>query len=85
MFFTCWWIWLAVMLLFFIAPMGYGWGYRGWGPPYPSYIQRRRYEQASAGGMATSRDHYAWGWGGDFIWMLFLIEMFWLITLFWWR
>jgi hypothetical protein len=82
---TWWWIWLAVMLVFFITPMGYGWGYRGWGPPYPSYIQRRRHERASAGGAVASRDHYAWGWGGDLLWMLFLIEMIWVITAFWWR
>ena len=41
-----WFLWLAFMLLFLIPPLGYGWGYRGWGPPYPSYVQRRRGQQA---------------------------------------
>jgi hypothetical protein len=32
-----WWFWLAMMLIFFM-PVGYGWGYRGWGAPYPSLL-----------------------------------------------
>ncbi len=80
-----WWIWVAVMFFFCVAPMGYGWGYRGWGAPYPSYVQRRRYEQATVGGASTSYNHYAWGWGGDFIWMFMVVGIIWAVTAFWWR
>jgi hypothetical protein len=45
-----WFIWLVVMFLFLAPPIGYGWGYRGWGAPYPRYIQRRRGQQAAAAG-----------------------------------
>ena len=38
---TWWLLWMGVMF-FFLLSDGYGWGYRGWGPPYPRYIQRRR-------------------------------------------
>lgn len=31
------WIWLFFVFLFLLLPLSYGWGYRGWGPPYPSY------------------------------------------------
>ncbi|MGY2130446.1 hypothetical protein [Blastococcus sp. SYSU DS0617] len=36
-----WW-WLLFVLLLLLLPLGYGWGYRGWGPPYPSYYGSRR-------------------------------------------
>jgi hypothetical protein len=75
------------MFLFLVPPMGYGWGYRGWGPPYPRYIQRRRAQQAeAANGPSASFNHHAWGWGGDFLWMILLIGAFWAIFGYvWWR
>jgi hypothetical protein len=73
-----WWmIWLAVMFLFCISPVGYGWGYRGWGPPYPRYIQRQRSNYAS--GHAVDFDHHAWGWRGDFVWTIFSLCALWAI------
>jgi hypothetical protein len=37
-----WWLlWWVFLLVFLLPPVGYGWGYRRWGPPYPSYFQRR--------------------------------------------
>ena len=82
-----WWLlWMAFMFLLLVPPIGYGWGYRGWGPPYPSYIQRRRGQQAAAtGGGATSFNHHAWGRGGDLMWMVILIGFFWACSAFWWR
>ena len=80
-----WWIWVAFMFFFCIAPLGYGSAYRGWGTPYPSYVQRRRYERATVGGVSTSYNHYAWGWGGDFIWMMVLVGLLWAASAFWWR
>ena len=72
-----WWlIWLAFMFLF-CMPMGYGWGYRGWGPPYPSYIQRRRGRQAAAAPTGSSFDHRAWGMGGDFVWLMLIVVVAW--------
>lgn len=77
-----WWLWMAVMFFLLVPPIGYGWGYRGWGPPYPSYIQRRRGLQAVSG---AGFDHHAWGRGGDVLWVVLLIGVFWAITGFWWR
>ena len=81
---TWWWIWIAFMFLFLVPPIGYVWGYRGWGAPYPSYIQRRRGQAANAGG-AAQFDHYAWGWGGDFVWMILLVGMVCAVFGMWWR
>jgi len=53
------------MFLVLMPSLGYGWGYRGWGPPYPRYVQRRRAQRAAVGGGSASFDHQAWGWGGD--------------------
>lgn len=37
-----WWLWIAFVLFVILMPLGYGWGYRGWGPPYPRYYDRGR-------------------------------------------
>ena len=80
-----WWMWMVVMLLFWMLPMGYGWGYRGWGPPYPRYVQRRRGARAAASGDSAT-NHQAWGWGGDFVWIVLLFGAFWAVaSLWWWR
>lgn len=74
-----WWLWLGFLFLFLIAPIGYGWGYRSWGPPYPRYIQRRRHERAVAHAGSATFDHHAWGWGGDAVWVVLIIAFLWLI------
>jgi hypothetical protein len=67
---SSWWLWwMAIMFLFLVPPVGYGWGYRGWGPPYPRYVQRRRGQQAMANVGPGAVDHQAWGLGGDLIWL----------------
>lgn len=75
---------MAFMFVFLVSPIGYGWGYRGWGPPYPSYIQRRRGLRAPATGGPRSFDHHAWGWGGDFIWTALLVGMVWVVVAMLW-
>jgi hypothetical protein len=79
-----WWMWMVVMVVLLVPPMGYGWGYRGWGPPYPIYVQRRRSERAGLTGGGGSFDHYSWSWGGDVLWMIFLFGAVWFATAFWW-
>ena len=74
---TGWWIWMVFMFLLLVPPLGYGWGYRGWGPPYPRYIQRRRGARATAIGTPATFNHHSWGWGGDFVWMVLVIGVFW--------
>jgi hypothetical protein len=71
-----WFMWIVFMLVFVAPPIGYGWGYRGWGPPYPRYIQRRRRQQAADIGSGVS-NHDAWGWGGDLVWGILIIGMLW--------
>lgn len=80
-----WWVWMLLMFLLLVPTTGYGWGYRGWGPPYPRYVQRRRGARAAAstGGSATY-SHESWGWGGDLVWSVLLIGSFVAIAAFWW-
>jgi hypothetical protein len=80
-----WWLWIAFMFLFLLPPVGYGWGYRRWGPPYPRYIQRRRQQRSAGSGEVAEFDHQSWGWGGDLMWMIFLVWMFWAMAAFWWH
>jgi hypothetical protein len=74
---------MAIMFLFILTPVGYGWGYRGWGPPYPRYIQRRRALRASDPGTSAPFDHHAWGRGGDLIWTVLLVGIFWAVAFHW--
>jgi hypothetical protein len=82
---TWWFLWMAFMFLFLVPPIGYGWGYRGWGPPYPSYFQRRRGEAAAARGGTTTFDHRAWGVGGDVMWIVLIVGAMWVFSGLWFR
>jgi len=79
-----WFLWMVFMFFLILSPVSYGWGYRGWGPPYPSYVQRRRSQQANAGGASGTFNHQSWGWGGDFVWITMLIAIVWVPTALWW-
>ena len=72
-----WFLWMAFMFLFFVFPVTYGWGYRGWGLPYPRYVQRRRGLQASTTGQPADLRHQSWGWGGDFVWVILIVAGGW--------
>lgn len=84
MMFSWWWMWMLVMFVFLLPPMGYGWGYRSWGPPYPRYIQRRRAARAAASNDPATFNHQSWGLGGDFVWFVLFCGAFWAITSLWW-
>ena len=79
-----WWFWLIIMLIFFV-PIGYGWGYRGWGPPYPRFIQRRRMQRSTAGDASAGYHYQAWGIGGDLVWGVLLLWAVVIAILFLWR
>jgi len=35
------WLWILAVVLLLLMPLVYGWGYRGWGKPYPSFYRRK--------------------------------------------
>ena len=80
-----WWLWIFFIFIFFVTPVGYGWGYRGWGPPYPRYIQRRRGLRAASMTDSMSVNHLAWGIVGDLVWMVLIISFVWAAVALWWR
>lgn len=80
-----WFLWMMFMVVLLVPSVGYGWGYRGWGPPYPRYIQRRRAQRASVGGGMASHNHEAWGWYGDLLWGMFFMVILCSVTVSWWR
>ena len=77
--YSMWWLWIIFLGVFLLPPIGYGWAYRGWGPPVPGYVQRRRSRNALAGG-STPIDHQAWGWGGDVLWAMVFLWMIWAMA-----
>ena len=81
-----WWaIWMLMMFVFLVAPIGYGSAYRGWGTPYPRYIQRRRAEQAASTAGSSSFNHQSWGLAGDVLWFVLLLGMLCAFAAVWWR
>jgi hypothetical protein len=78
-----WWFWLAFICLFLLPPLGYGWGYRGWGPPYPTAFRRRRQLQ-SPGKTRLDPNHVSWGRVGDFVWLVALIGTVWAFAALFW-
>ncbi len=83
---TSWsWVWLTFMLVFLVAPMSYGWRYRGWGPPVPTYVQRERAARGDPFQGRLPHTHITWGYGGDLVWMFLVILLFWAVMAFWWR
>jgi hypothetical protein len=77
-----WWWWLLFLIVFFLLPLGYGWGYRGWGPWY----RRRTPTSTDLGAEGTAPpDTEGWGWGASFLWIILLIAIVWLISAFVWR
>ena len=85
MIYSWWWIWLAFMLVLLVTPASYGWGYRGWGPPIPTYWQRQRVARGYPFGGRSPHTHTTWGYGGDFIWMFLFIFALWALWGMWWR
>jgi len=82
---SAWWLWwMAFMFLILAPPIGYGWGYRGWGPPYPRYIQRRRHLRAAGNGGSHAVSYQSWGWAGDFVWVAAIAGILLFTTAFWW-
>lgn len=88
---SSWWLlWMVFIFVFLVSPVGYGWGYRSWGPPYPRYVQRRRALRSSTTGSSPTSggsptfNHEAWGWRGDFVWMVILLGVVWAAWVLWW-
>jgi hypothetical protein len=92
-----WWAWFAILILLVIVPLTYGWGYRGWGPPYPRYYQRRRRLRKSeldATGEplepvpvdeSPATSHGGWGIFADLMWLVALGLIAWAIYWAWTR
>ncbi|MEO6950889.1 MAG: hypothetical protein ABI321_03670 [Polyangia bacterium] len=76
---------MILLFVFIVPPVGYGWGYRGWGAPYPRYLQQRRAARAAAASGDASFDHQSWGWGGDVIWMICSVWIICALASYFWR
>jgi hypothetical protein len=79
---TLWWV---VLMVFLISPVGYGWGYRGWGAPCRAASSAAERLRAGGPGSGAPFDHHAWGRGGDLVWAILALEMFWLAWALWAR
>ena len=71
-----WWWWIAFVVIFFLLPLGYGWGYRGWGPWY----RRRRPGTLAAGTEPGAGDSAGWGGCAVILWIIVIVAIFWLIA-----
>jgi len=78
-----WW-WLLFVLIFLLLPLGYGWGYRGWGPPY--YRRPRRPLTEAEADEVRRRaaaeqqvEAEAWGWIAPALWALMFVAIVWFV------
>lgn len=86
--------WLLFVLLILVLPLGYGWGYRGWGAPYPTYYRRRRTAVGAdpaadrLGGHEervvdpddpAAREAAGWGVAADVLWVVAVVALVWLL------
>ena len=89
-----WWVWLAFVFIFLLLPLGYGWGYRDWGPPYPTYVRRRRlpsgkileervYEDDRSVAVRQAEETSGWGVLADVLWVVFVAAVIWWIVAWW--
>jgi len=72
-----WWWWILFVVVFFLLPLGYGWGYRGWGPWY------RRPPTVTTMGDGTA----ATGWGalGCLLWLALIVAIIWIFAALGWH
>ena len=70
-----WW-WLIFLFLLLVVPTWYGWGYRRWGAPYPSWTPAARVRAREA----AAREARTWGFLADFVWFMLLIAIVWLVV-----
>lgn len=76
------WLWIVFVVVLLLLPLGYGWGYRGWGPPYPSFYQRRSVPSREASSLPETNG--GWGWGADFVWLVLIVAVIWILLAFVW-
>ncbi len=74
-----WWWWLAFLVIFFLIPLGYGWGYRGWGPWYRRR-GRRRAEIRTDLPAGDVGDEVGWGALGVFLWIVLILAIIWVVA-----
>jgi hypothetical protein len=76
-----WW-WLAFLVLFFVVPVAYGWGYRGWGPWYRRSVPQTGSSLDGAPGL----EEPGWGWVAVLMWIVLGIGFVWAVLAMaaWW-
>lgn len=76
-------MWLLIWILFVVVllaiPVGYGWGYRGWGPPYPRYYNRRGRPTGAPAEAGIAYEDDDWGVLGDILWVIAAVAVVWLL------
>ncbi len=84
-----WWWWIFFIAIFFLLPLGYGWGYRGWGPWYRRRKPGRPRSRADLPSLDEERvnaelEEEGWGWMAIALWFVLLIAIIWGGAGFYW-
>jgi hypothetical protein len=77
-----WWWWIAFVVIFFLLPLGYGWGYRGWGPWYRRTRRPgvRPTDQAAGTTPAPEIREEGWGCLGIVLWIILIVAILWVVA-----
>jgi len=81
--FWFWW-WLLFVVIFLLLPLGYGWGYRGWGPPYYRRPGRpltdAEAEEVRRQALAEEEaEAESWGMFALVFWVVFAVAVVWFL------
>ena len=79
-----WWWWWGILIIFFLLPLGYGWGLRGWGPWYRRRPIRRNVVRPGEPDPFETGTDSGWGWLAVFLWIVLILEIIWIITMWFW-
>lgn len=72
-------LWLVFVLSLVLLPLGYGWGYRSWGPPRPPH-RRARPETPAEDRTAAEREIDGWGVLALVVWVALTVALVWLLV-----
>jgi hypothetical protein len=79
-----WWWWIAFLVIFFLLPLGYGWGYRGWGPWYRRGRRTRSGTDTLPADSSATGAETGWGCLGTLLWVVLIIAIIWIIFAWGW-
>jgi len=76
------WFWLLFVTVLLLLPLAYGWGYRGWGSPFPSFYRRKQLPTREASSRPEALGNPIMG--ASLFWITLAVAIIWFLLAFAW-